>query len=205
MSRLGSAARLLAPLLVLLAQSPFAQTSLGAAVSPLQVLARYVDKMTSAGEMERTSWLSATLQLMLFPGNILRHADPLAVLQNATARDEVWAQGIALAVERTESYAELAHPEVCLGACLCIVFFSCVSLLLRRVHLVQLFGYALFCSFLFTNSLFPTLQAAACLSCALSEMNAAAASQRADAIRAEAARIAAAAPAAVAGGRKKAN
>eukprot|EP00965_Chrysotila_dentata_P257386 6212870-Pleurochrysis_carterae.AAC.2 len=162
---LPTAARLLAPLIVLLAQSPFTHLPSGTAISPLQVMAKFLASEAQKGR-QRSKLLVDTCKSLLLPGNLLRTPDPFHA--NAT---EVWHAGLELATRKMDSYQSIAHPEMLMGGAWCIVFGCVLSLLLRRVHLLQLFGFSLFGGSMYMNSLSPTIQFGFCLMCAIQQMH----------------------------------
>uniref|UniRef100_A0A7S0L5L5 Uncharacterized protein n=2 Tax=Coccolithus braarudii TaxID=221442 RepID=A0A7S0L5L5_9EUKA len=119
--------------------------------------------------MEKASALAKFLKYLVFPGNLLRSPDPFAADHLS-----IFNGSLTLASERTESYDSLKQAEVLLAACWCILFGVIASVVLRRVHILALFGYSLFGGFLFSNQLMPTTQFGLMVACALHEKHEAA-------------------------------
>ena len=63
------------------------------------------------------------------------------------------------------------HPEILMTASWCIIFGSIISTLLRRVHVILLFGIAMFGASMYTNSLQPTLQYASMVAATMGYMS----------------------------------
>lgn len=121
MSRLGKCFRLVVPVLFVVAQSPVGYSSSGSAISPLQVIAKFL-KDEMKGQRPSENLLKA-MRLALFPGNLIRAAlvsAPLNFTKGAPSIDlsDMWARSLELATAKTASLQATQHHELLLAGTL---------------------------------------------------------------------------------------
>ncbi len=148
--------RLLVPLAFLLANSPLTRTHTGAPIAPIPLIANsippHADADTSANQRLR---LATTA--LLFPANLATFVasakpfDPDGPELAAVNLQQLWDTAIEKATARMASVDGMAHPEILITGSWCLVFGSILSFLLRRVHVVQLFGLAMLGAYMFQN------------------------------------------------------
>ena len=142
---------LLLPLLFILTQSPLAFAPSGGAISPLQVIATTLreNQDQPLGDSAKTA-----LRAVLFPGNLLRAALSSApVVADGPPLDtaDLWERSLELATARTSAYKSFDHQELLAAGSWCVVFGCVLSLVLRRPHVLLLFGIAMLGAFFALN------------------------------------------------------
>mmetsp|Transcript_8123 Transcript_8123/g.23871 ORF Transcript_8123/g.23871 Transcript_8123/m.23871 type:complete len:192 (-) Transcript_8123:156-731(-) len=162
---------LLLPLLFILTQSPLAFAPSGGAISPLQVIATTLreNQDQPLGDSAKTA-----LRAVLFPGNLLRAALSSApVVADGPPLDtaDLWERSLELATARTSAYKSFDHQELLAAGSWCVVFGCVLSLVLRRPHVLLLFGIAMLGAFFALNGLMPTVQFALCLALPVTDLS----------------------------------
>ena len=149
--------RRLAVFLVVVAQTPLTHDSAGTPISALQVLARQMNDELKKGGKENNAHLRTAILTLLFPGNYLKEA-MAAPPDGGLNVTDVWERGLQIATKDTDGLKQLQQPEMLLAGSWCLMFGSMLSLVLRRTHILQLFGVSLVGATIFANTLFPTVQ-----------------------------------------------
>mmetsp|Transcript_25961 Transcript_25961/g.42868 ORF Transcript_25961/g.42868 Transcript_25961/m.42868 type:complete len:218 (+) Transcript_25961:75-728(+) len=164
--------RLFLPIFIILMQSPLSYSTKGSAISPLQVLVRYgkdeLLKKDESGSERRFLLLLA--KAVLFPGNSA--AEILSpTIASPFSASTVWDHGLELAFARADDVKlSISQPEILVAASWCFFVGSLLTLLLRRVHVLLMFGIALLCATLFAEGLMPTIQFTLCVAAVMLEM-----------------------------------
>ena len=116
---------LLVPFITVVTQSPFCHTTTGAAVSPLQVLARYLKEEAKTGNAGDSYMQFA--KALLFPGNMISQAlvsAPIVSSGPALDTNDIYSRGLDLSTSKTSSYKALKSPELLLAGSWCLLFGS---------------------------------------------------------------------------------
>jgi len=125
------------------------------------------EHVLKTAEGQQSNALISATKAAVFPGNYLT-----AVLEGQPVdASDTYERGVELAASRlTRPLAKVANHEVLLAGSWCLTVGVLLSLVLRRVHVLMLFGICLFAGVMVSNQAMPTTQYGVCALCALVEI-----------------------------------